>query len=52
MFFFLSTLNLAYILEDDLEDILEPTPEDNDELKEKRRKRNEDDFISKGHDEH
>jgi hypothetical protein len=44
-----SPLKLAYILEDDLEDILEPTPEDDDELKEKSRKRKEDDFLCKRH---
>jgi hypothetical protein len=36
--FFLTTLKLAYILQDDLEDIPEPTPKENDELKEKQRK--------------
>jgi hypothetical protein len=33
MFSFLTTLKLAYILEDDLEENPKPTPEDDDELK-------------------
>lgn len=47
--FFLTTMKLAYIVEDDLEDIPEPSPEDNAELKEKQMKRKEDDFLCKGH---
>jgi hypothetical protein len=44
--FFFTTLKLTYILEDDLEIISEPTPDDSHELKEKQR---EDDFLFKGH---
>jgi hypothetical protein len=47
--FFFTTLKLTYILEDDLEKISEPTPDDSHELKEKQKKQREDDFLCKGH---
>lgn len=46
MLFLLTTLNFRYILDDNLDKILDPTPEETDELKEKRK---EDDFLYKGH---
>jgi hypothetical protein len=45
MFFFLVTLKPAYILDENLEAILDPTLEVSVKLKEKHRKRKEDDFL-------
>ena len=49
MKFFLITVKLFYILEDGLEAIPEETPTDTAELKAKRAKRKEDDFLCRGH---
>jgi len=47
--FFLTSLKLAYILDDNLEQIPEPTPEDTEEIRQKRVKRKEDEFMCRGH---
>ena len=47
--FFLTSLKLAYILDDNLEQIPEPTPEDTEGIKQKRVKRKEDEFMCRGH---
>ena len=49
MKFFLITVKLFYILEDNLEEMPEETDKDTDELKAKRAKRKEDDFLCRGH---
>ena len=49
MKFFLITVKLFYILEDGLETIPEETATDSTELKAKRAKRKEDDFLCRGH---
>ena len=49
MKFFLVTVKLFYILEDDLEEIPEETDKDDAALKAKRAKRKEDDFLCRGH---
>lgn len=46
---FLTTFHLAYLLENDLEVILEEKPNDFKELKEKRKKRKEADYLCCGH---
>lgn len=47
--FFLTTLKLAYILEDNLPPIPPEKNDDSDEIKRNRVKRIEDDFLCKGH---
>ena len=49
MKFFLTTFHLAYLLEDDLEVIPEEKPDDSEELKEKRKKRKDADYLCRGH---
>ncbi|KAI9178190.1 hypothetical protein LWI28_023694 [Acer negundo] len=46
--FFLTTFHLAHILEDDLETIPKEKADDSKELKEKRKKRKEEDYLCRG----
>ncbi|XP_026430138.1 uncharacterized protein LOC113326661 isoform X2 [Papaver somniferum] len=47
--FFLITIKLWYILEDGLDEIPAPSDKDTDDLKARRKKRQEDDFMCHGH---
>ncbi|KAK0571806.1 hypothetical protein LWI29_021874 [Acer saccharum] len=47
--FFLTAFHLAHILADDLETIPEEKADDSKELKEKRKKRKEEDYLCRGH---
>ena len=47
--FLLTTLKIYYILDPNLPGIPEPKPEDNDELKADRKKREEDELLCRGH---
>ncbi|KAI9156333.1 hypothetical protein LWI28_004494 [Acer negundo] len=47
--FFLTAFHLAHILEDDLETIPEEKADDSKKLKEKRKKRKEEDYLCTGH---
>ncbi|OVA14374.1 hypothetical protein BVC80_8553g8 [Macleaya cordata] len=49
MMFFLTTLQLSYILGENLEPILDETPEDSTEVKMDRMKRKEEEFLCRRH---
>lgn len=49
MKFLLIVLNIFYVLDPNLNPLSKPTPEDTDAIKAKRRKREEDELVCKGH---
>ncbi|XP_058783461.1 uncharacterized protein LOC131658150 [Vicia villosa] len=49
MTFLLTTLKIQYVLDPDLEEIPEPTPDDTNEIKKERKKRKEDELLCRGH---
>ena len=49
MKFLLTTLKIFYVLDPNLQPIPNPTPEDTEQLKQQRIKREEDELICKGH---
>ncbi|URD74964.1 hypothetical protein MUK42_33800 [Musa troglodytarum] len=49
MKFMLTALKIFYVLDPNLQPILDPTDNDTDEVKAERKKRNEDEVMCRGH---
>lgn len=47
--FLLTALKISYILDSDIPSLIKPTPEDNDQVNEQRKKQEEDKLLCKGH---